>query len=130
MAGSIVNLAKLNVTENRAIAINAITDNIFGIQNIMAANSLVPGWNKTTDTSPQPTRVMFKCTDIIPTEWVALVGITYNADGSPTVIEYEYSNDSTNGTNNNWYDLNDSGTLNLQTFTYDGNGDLDYTTWS
>lgn len=132
MTGYVVNLPDIDVSSYRAIAINGISVNIRGLRDILALNSLAPGWNMSITGSPNPSRIMYSSTQVINTEWVAIVNITYNASDSITSMAYQYSNDSVTGLANsgNWYDLNDAAGLNIQTFTYDVNGDLDYTTWS
>jgi len=64
------------------------------------------------------------------TEWVAMTSITYSANEVISSATYQYSNDSTNGTDGTWTNLTDSGTLKTCSYTYDVNGDLTSTTWS
>jgi hypothetical protein len=129
MSGYVINLANINVTAFRDTAITGIRDNILGVRDIQALQGMLPGWDRSITGTTEPSRIMFKSVQN-KTEWVALTGITYNASLCITSAAYQYSNDSTNGTDGTWNDLVDTGVANVQTLTYDGNGDLDSTAWS
>lgn len=133
MSGYVINLTNLDVgAANRELAINAISNNILGIRDVLALMGAVPGWNKSISGGPEePSRIMFSNTEYGTTEWVAITDITY-ASGNMTYAKYMYSNDSTTGLagSGTWYGLADSTGKYICTYTYDVNGDLESTTWS